>query len=48
MMLHRLVKHFALDRYFNAAYGDSDDEQTRDSKTDVLAVALKETHEDPE
>lgn len=47
MMLHRLVKHFALDRYFNAAYGASDDEQTRITKTDVLAYALKETNEDP-
>lgn len=46
-MLHRLVKHFSLDQYFAGAYGASDDEQTRVTKTDVLAYALKATQTDP-
>ena len=46
-MLHRLVKHFSLDQYFTGAYGASDDEQTRVTKTDVLAYALKATQTDP-
>ncbi|QVI35326.1 haloacid dehalogenase [Lacticaseibacillus chiayiensis] len=46
-MLHRLVKYFSLDQYFAGAYGASDDEQTRVTKTDVLAYALKATQTDP-
>ena len=42
-MLHRLVKHFSLDQYFAGAYGASDDEETRVTKTDILTYALKDS-----
>lgn len=46
-LLHRLFKHLSWVRTFNAAYGARVEVQTRVTKTDVCATALKETKVDP-